>query len=152
LARAAGDGGGEFLIFEQTDGVCGERLVVAAFDHQPRYFVLQYVRQSAGLRRHNRQPGGKALGDRAWHVVNVSRGQVNVVSVVKAWHVIERNASGENRIAQFQVARELFEARTLPSVAADGEPGLGITLLDQRECAQHAWHVVNRLVQAAGEK
>src|SRR5215510_34452 len=152
FTRAAYDGGGQFRIFEQADGVCGERFVVSASDYQPRFFMPHDIRHTTGVRRHDGQPGGETLGDRVGHVVDVGRRQVNVVSVVNGRHAIERNEPGECRVAQFQLARELFEATALPAVAADGEPGLRVAPLDQLERAQHAGHVVKPLVRTAGEK
>src|SRR2546422_10968593 len=106
--------------------------------------VCDHIGNAAGIRCYYRQSGGKRLQNRKRLIVDVRSVQVDISLLVMLNDSVMLDSSNELRIAQSQVAGQLFKCRSLAAITNHHQFGLGKLRLNKRKSAEHMIDTVVR--------
>src|SRR4030095_166711 len=102
--RVSGQLQGKFTIIKKSNCRRCERLMIVYFDDQASDLISHYVSyRPAAIGCYNVKTACHALSNRARHVVNARRGQINVGGIIDSRHLVKWNEADEVNISQIKI-------------------------------------------------
>ena len=129
-------------IFEESDDVGRQRLVVVERRQKAVASVGQNGRHSSSHRRHHRQPAGVGFEHRRGHVVDVRALEVDVVVGVKPGNRFRADLAGERHASQREIRCQLAQPPFIRAAADKRQCRIRPPILNEAKRAKGAGDVV----------